>query len=191
MKKMYLTMAAAIFAASVSAQKPSMQLSVKRPSDATTSQSDAERMMKHRIAPVELSGIGMSQNSTLSTMHRAAAGNNTIITEQPAGTLCKNWYQRADGYLAFVGYVFPSTKDGGAIDVVKGDDGSIYVKNMLSTFASNYWVKGEKAQGDTIVFNFPQTSWESGREYRLLQHLAHDIKKCGTRWQDCQYLCAR
>lgn len=157
MKKMYLTMAAAIFAASVSAQKPSMQLSVKRPSDATTSQSDAERMMKHRIAPVELSGIGMSQNSTLSTMHRAAAGNNTIITEQPAGTLCKNWYQRADGYLAFVGYVFPSTKDGGAIDVVKGDDGSIYVKNMLSTFASNYWVKGEKAQGDTIVFNFPQT----------------------------------
>ena len=186
MKKMYLTMAAALFAASVSAQKPLVKLSVNKPSSATALQSDAEKMMKRSIAPVKLSGIGMSQSSPFSTMRRAAADNNTIITDQPAGTLYKNWYQRADGYMVFWGYVFTNATDGAAIDVVKADDGSVYVKNLLSTFAANYWVKGEKAQGDTIAFNFPQPvySQEGDTEgstdyYSLWRMVLKDVEQDG------------
>lgn len=80
-----------------------------------------------------------------------------IITQQPAGTLHKAMYEESKGYYvnAF-DVLYDSNVDGGAVDVVEGDDGAIYIKNPFGSLITDSWIKGEKGEKDTIVFELPQ-----------------------------------
>lgn len=84
-----------------------------------------------------------------------------MITEQPEGTLYKNMYRHATGYYMFWGYyLYYSDFDGYVADVVAADDGSVYIKNPFSGYTTDSWLKGTKAEGDTIEFNLPQKIYE-------------------------------
>ena len=79
-----------------------------------------------------------------------------MITEQPAGKLYKDMYGYAEGFESMWGEIYESKKDGFARDFVVGDDGAYYMKNPISFMPTNSWIKGEKAEGDTIIFKLPQ-----------------------------------
>ncbi len=85
-----------------------------------------------------------------------AASESELITEQPAGTLHDNLYGTSEGYLVMFGYVFHITLDGTVERYVEGSNGEVYIQNAICTIPSGSWIKGYKAEGDTIKFDFPQ-----------------------------------
>lgn len=82
-----------------------------------------------------------------------------IITAQPAGTLHKNMYLTAKGWKLHGSGLFllGTSTDGGIADAVFGNDGYVYIKNPVSEFLTDTWIKGQLNQADgTVVFKFPQ-----------------------------------
>ena len=95
---------------------------------------------------------------------RAAAEDLPLITEQPKGTLYANYYGNELGYEIFWGGVVSTEIDGAAEDFVIADNGDVYLKDAMSTLRQGNWIKGHKAEGDTIVFNFPQKYYQQEAE---------------------------
>ena len=95
---------------------------------------------------------------------RAAAEDLPLITEQPKGTLYANYYGNETGYEIFWGGVVSTEIDGAAEDFVIADNGDVYLKDAMSTLRQGNWIKGHKAEGDTIVFNFPQKYYQQEAE---------------------------
>ena len=90
----------------------------------------------------------------LSTITTSAA-DAEYITEQPQGTLFPNMSKSAHQYETTMGFLYDYDMDGVVADIVETDD-ALYVRDPLSLaifgFSSKYWMKGEKAEGDTVVF---------------------------------------
>ena len=171
MKNYYLTAAAALLMVSttVSAQsftKPFVFSTAEQAKTETAESKIPAGAMKTTMHFPTTQELASRHNSMSMGIRRVAEDEsetqaNTIITEQPAGTLHKSWYQYSEGYVAFMGYyIFRTYVDGSAIDWVDGTDGNIYVKSLIGSYYSNAWLKGTKAGNDTIVFNFPQTIYE-------------------------------
>lgn len=156
MKKMYMTLVAAMIATtSFSQQLPvAGKLNVKPSKEfsSLTKEQLEQRKSKTVWAP-ENFGAQASRKAPAKT-YPAIQGE--LITEQPAGTLKHNLYGKHNGYYYFWGYVFDVAYDGVAEDVVFGDDGSVYIKNPISTIPSDAWLKGTKTVGDTIEVALPQ-----------------------------------
>ena len=157
MGKYYITLAAALFSASVFAQTPFQKFITEK---ANKSLANKQMALNGKKTNLKLTNIGLPQTSKLKAFKKAASNDN-IITTQPAGTLYKNWYQYAEGYYIFWGYVLDGINDGSTQDFVVADDGSVYLKNPISTIATDSWIKGYKAAGDTIAFDFPQKVYSS------------------------------
>ena len=100
--------------------------------------------------------LGISTAAVPAAYAKAVRKAPAMITEQPAGHLYKNMYGYAKGFVSQWGDIYENTVDGVARDFVVGDDGSFYLKNPISPQPTNTWIKGDKADGDTIVFKFPQ-----------------------------------
>lgn len=79
-----------------------------------------------------------------------------IIDSQPEGTLLENWSQYADGWYLSVDAPTQWEADGTLCQLVLGDDNSVYIKDPISNLSVDAWIKGYKAEGDTVVFNLPQ-----------------------------------
>lgn len=79
-----------------------------------------------------------------------------IIDSQPEGTLLENWSQYADGWYLSVSGPMQWEGDGTLCQLVLGEDNSVYIKDPISNLSTDAWIKGYKAEGDTIVFNLPQ-----------------------------------
>ena len=95
---------------------------------------------------------------------RAAAEDMPMISEQPQGTLYANYYGNEAGYEIFWGGVVSTEIDGAAENFVVADNGDVYLKDAMSTLRQGNWIKGHKAEGDTIVFNFPQKYYQQEAE---------------------------
>ena len=52
--------------------------------------------------------------------------------------------------------MFSTEIDGTAENFVVADNGDVYLQDAMATLRQGNWIKGHKAEGDTIVFNFPQ-----------------------------------
>lgn len=162
MKKIYLFLFAAMFAATTLAQAPALtaeaakQLPNVRVPLGMTPQK-AERLkssltVKDILAKPRKAAKKADAEQTLPT---------ELITEQPEGTLYKNLYRHAKGYYMFWGYyLYYSDFDGYLADVVTADDGNVYLKNPFCGYTTDSWLKGTKAEGDTIEFNLPQKIYE-------------------------------
>ncbi len=162
MRKYYFTLVAALLTLSttVTAQttkKPILYTTAQQVNAdiaETTLPKNVDRNVKLAFPKVSLSS---KTNSSFAGLLRADGSDPEIIVNQPEGTLHKSWYQYSEGWTTFWGfYTYKVYADGGAIDWVDGNDGNIYVKNLIGTYYSNAWLKGEKAEGDTVVFNLPQ-----------------------------------
>lgn len=98
-----------------------------------------------------------------------------LITEQPAGTLLKGFYNHSEGYIKQLSTIYKSVDDGSAKDVVIGNDGSVYIKNPVQGFITNTWMKATKGTGDTLIVTLPQTIYASetsdGVAYNSIQRM--------------------
>lgn len=162
MRKYYLTLTAALLAASATmAQAPK--------AGETTSAKNMERTPLAQN--MERTPLAKSLERTLtnaSALHKASgmkanakaaarrAATDDIITTAPEGTVYKNMYHAGAGFIASWGDVYELATDGLADDVVVTDDGTVYMRNPITTFWSNTYIKGTRAQGDTIEVRLPQ-----------------------------------
>ncbi len=88
--------------------------------------------------------------------HKAPARVD-IISEQPEGEL--KTYQRSGGAMySFWGYLFTTTQDGGAMQMVFADDGkTVYLKDPVSQAAAGTWVRAELSDdGKTLTMPLNQ-----------------------------------
>lgn len=116
------------------------------------------------------------------TVNKAAA--EEMITERPAGTYYNDMYRSMTGYSVANGYIYETYDDGMVGEMVVADDGSgtVYVKDPVSAYITNTWLKGTKGEGDTVVFKLPQlvytvTDNSTGTVYK---YYAQNLKMNGT-----------
>ena len=88
---------------------------------------------------------------------RKAPARADIISEQPEGEL--KTYQRSGGAMyTFWGYLFSSTQDGAAMQMVYANDGkTVYLKDPVSQAAAGTWVRAELSDdGKTLTMPLNQ-----------------------------------
>lgn len=85
---------------------------------------------------------------------RRAEAEARGIVDQPEGKLYENEFVAFNGiaYNWFYGFYSTDT-DAGVAQVVEGTDGNIYIKGLTPSLNvdEDYWIKAERAGGDTIV----------------------------------------
>lgn len=101
----------------------------------------------------------------------SAQTDDPIIHTPPTGTVY-NLYRQTTGYESFFYNAMPHESDGDWSRMVVTDGGEVYVENPINAFYTNSWMKGYKAKGDTICFDFPQAIYceegFGGTEYGYL-----------------------
>ncbi len=156
MKKLYFTLIAMLFATATYAQELSAN-------DRTFSNAEqlftltGNRPNCHSMRTTLKFGKSTC-TATATAKQRATAANNTptLITKQPKGTLYKDLYGFARGFYVFYGTAYYDLTDGVTKDVVIDNDNNFYIKDPISNVSFNTWIKGHKAQGDTIEVQLPQ-----------------------------------
>lgn len=153
MKKCYITLLAALFSVVAIAQHSLRQMATPcRPSANILSEN--RTLAKH--FKTNLKSLKITLPGKFGAKKVFKAEDSEIITEQPEGTLHKNWSQYAKGYFPIWGYIMGGIQDGTLYDFVEADDGAVYLKNPISGIVTDSWIKGYKTVGDTIAFDFPQ-----------------------------------
>lgn len=175
MKKIYALMAATLMATATLAQTSfDRTQAAERPT--------LPRLAAKQTAQQSLHDL-MLQNGKALQAPAKASEQADIIYDQPEGTLCHNWYGYKQGYYNFWYSAFEGENDADADDFVVADDGTVYLKNPVSFYpACTSWIKGTKAEGDTIAFEFPQRVFEetvSGTHY---YYSIYRMVKNGSDW---------
>ena len=107
---------------------------------------------------------------------RRAAGE--AIYEQPEGE--QVFYSRSgSAYYVVSSYVFETTLSGAVGNVVFGDGGKVYIKNIVSQAGANTWVEGTLVGTSSIQIQLPQMAMEfPGYGYNLVvAKLSYDASK--------------
>lgn len=145
MRNIYLSVFALAVATTAFAQGPSLV-------DGTLAKSLERTLSATRhMAPKSQ----MRVTAPLGTPSVRKTSADDIITEAPEGTVYKNMYHAGDGFIAPYGEVYELSTDGLADDVVFADDGTVYLRNPLTTFYTNTYVRGT-LNGDTVSVALPQ-----------------------------------
>lgn len=124
---------------------------------APTSQLTTDALMRAATSaqsPLQsLSPTILEKSTTVSSGHKAPEASE-IIYEAPAGRhVIMNCESMST--FPFFGSIYQSPDIAVAKDVVFGDDGYIYIKNILSGIATDTWIKG-LLWGERVYFTFPQ-----------------------------------
>lgn len=117
-----------------------------------------------------------------------SAQDEKPITEKPKGEVV-NLYRTSEGYYAFFGNAKPYKAHGEWSRMVFAEDGAVWLENPISSLYSKTWIKGYKAQGDTIAFDLPQVIYEetySGETSygTLYKMIVEETDKYGTYVKD-------
>lgn len=109
-----------------------------------------------------------------------------LITEQPDGTLYDKLYRFTEGYAVDEDVARQMMVDGSLAEMVKSADGHFYLKNPVSGFTTNSWLKGVQADGDTVEFKLPQVVYrlkytgDDGEEQEQVVYAWKMVPKPGT-----------
>lgn len=141
MKNLYMLMATALLATAATAATP-------------------VRKTVHRVAPK----VTTPATRSLYKAHALSSDNvytptvDTLISNQPAGTLHANQYRSGVSFVNNMGYVEKDiARDGIVSHVVEAGDGkTVYIYNPLCAFSTKAWIKGTRTVGDTIEVKLPQ-----------------------------------
>lgn len=79
----------------------------------------------------------------------------TVITKPAAGETI-NLYRTTTGFESIYYYGVPHQSTGDWHRIVFCDDGTVYLENPLNSLYTKTWIKGKRAEGDTISFQLPQ-----------------------------------
>lgn len=142
MKKFTLFVVAAIVAAASFAQVPYKQNGEKVLRGATKS--------ALRVKNAHRAQDASPQKLKAKAKAPAKAAAPTVITEQPAGEL-KTFARSGDATYAYWGYIFNTTQDGQAIQIVYGAGNKVYIQDLISQANTGTWVEGTlSSDGKTI-----------------------------------------
>ncbi len=101
-------------------------------------------------------------------------GKETIIAEQPEGTLYENLYRRSVGYSSWS----VSQNDGELGKMVIDDSGNFYIYSPVS--GVDAWIKGEQTEEGTVVVKLPQavsetTDYEGNPQVNYVWSMKSDV----------------
>lgn len=160
MRKLYLAIAAAMFAATSFAQAPAMQgKGLKQLQKGLTPKGMTEQAMQQFKAPLNAQAAFATPKKATSTIDTFVLPTE-IITEQPEGTLYGDLYRNSSAFMVYFYSVYYTNTDGYANDVVKASDGTVYIKNPIATLTSGTWIKAKQGEGDTLEVELPQLVYQ-------------------------------
>ena len=93
--------------------------------------------------------------SALFATTAVAQDDPTVITQPAAGDTI-NLYRTTTGFESVYYYGIPHKSTGDWQRLVFGNDGAVYLENPLNSLYTKTWIKGVRAEGDTISFQLPQ-----------------------------------
>ena len=110
--------------------------------------------------------VAAKAGKAVKSTRKRAAGE--AIYEQPEGE--QVLYNRSgNAYYTIWGYVFNTTLSGAVGNVVFGDGGKVYIKNLVSQAGANTWVEGTLVGTSSIQIQLPQVAMEfPGSGYNLV-----------------------
>lgn len=79
----------------------------------------------------------------------------TLITTQPEGTVY-HLSRSTVGFESFYGNAQAHSSHGDMQLMVEAADGAVYLRHPINSLYTTTWIKGYKAESDTIVFDLPQ-----------------------------------
>lgn len=110
-------------------------------------QGNVRGVLKNNRVALSLKDAAFKQ-ADLTSRHAATTDSHGIITAPDAGE--HKYYTREGGaYYVSGGYVYPGEQSG-TVEIVETTDGTVYIKDIISRYAQNSWVKGTKS-GNTIT----------------------------------------
>lgn len=83
-----------------------------------------------------------------------------VITETPAGRLIDNMTMSEFALYPRGFEIYQRMVSGKVSAIVEGEDGCLYVKNPVSVYETDSWLKLEHREGTTYVAKLPQTATE-------------------------------
>ncbi|MCR5129987.1 MAG: hypothetical protein K6C10_00810 [Prevotella sp.] len=135
-------------------------------------QRQMKKSEKQRFARQMFSMNKKAQKANAQKPMRKAYGD-PLIEEQPEGEFV-SYIRNGESYVAtFLGLMYQEVI-GGAVQAVFANDGTVYLKNLLTGFECPGWVKGQ-VDGSKITIEFPQTILESEGEYYYLELMELDM----------------
>ena len=159
MKNLYVTLATALLTATVATAQPKCHFTGRT---LTTQGKAMNRLFKQQGSTL-LKQQSKRTNIVLHALDDEAQVVYTptvdsLISQQPAGTLHDNYYRSGTCFINNMGYVERDVvKDGLVSRVVEAADGkTVYIYNPLCAYTSKAWIKGTRTQGDTIEVKLPQ-----------------------------------
>lgn len=106
--------------------------------------------------------------SILASLMSAAAfaQDAPTIIKKPAPGTTVNLYRSTTGYIQQMYGSVPTSSKGDWQRVVFCDNGDVYLENPVNSFYTKAWLKGSRAEGDTIRFELPQAVYS---EYNFFE----------------------
>lgn len=152
MRNFYVAMAAALMASAVASAQPAYKVLRFTPT-----KKNVVEAKKSGYAAVLPFGQQQAQGRHKLLVKRAESTIAPLISEQPEGVLHSNLYRSGESFVSMMGGVAQLPFDGVRGSVVVGTDNkTIYFKDPIGAYYSEGWIKGERAEGDTIVVKLPQ-----------------------------------
>lgn len=160
MKKFTLAVLAAAFVLSMSAQKVVRpQRSLQKAFAETQVEAGAvNKLMENKAGkPLAAKKINPFKSAVKQSVTRAGEDFN-IITEAPEGRT-EVYSLSGLAYYSFWGYIMGVSHEGTLGQIVYCDDNTVYIKNPISQFATNSYIKGT-IDGDEITVKLPQPIYQ-------------------------------
>lgn len=155
MKKFTLAVLAAAFVLSMSAQKVVQpQRSLQKAFAETQVEAGAVKKLMETKAGKPLAAKKINPFNSAAKQAQTRAGEDfNIITEAPEGRT-EVYSLSGLAYYSFWGYIMGVSHEGTLGQIVYCDDNTVYIKNPISQFATNSYIKGT-IDGDEITESFP------------------------------------
>lgn len=160
MKKFTLAVLAAAFVLSMSAQKVVQpQRSLQKAFAETQVEAGAVKKLMETKAGKPLAAKKINPFNSAAKQAQTRAGEDfNIITESPEGRT-EVYSLSGLAYYSFWGYIMGVSHEGTLGQIVYCDDNTVYIKNPISQFATNSYIKGT-IDGDEITVKLPQPIYQ-------------------------------
>ena len=160
MKKFTLAVLAAAFVLSMSAQKVVQpQRSLQKAFGETQVEAGAVKKLMETKAGKPLAAKKINPFNSAAKQAQTRAGEDfNIITEAPEGRT-EVYSLSGLAYYSFWGYIMGVSHEGTLGQIVYCDDNTVYIKNPISQFATNSYIKGT-IDGDEITVKLPQPIYQ-------------------------------
>lgn len=138
-------------------------------------QVNLDRLMSARAAFSKKTRKATTEKQTVAPCKAPIEGDYDLITETPDGILI-NCSRSCQAYLVYSIYILNTSVQGGVCNVVLGENNEVYIKNIISQYNINSWVKGT-INGSKITIDFPQKAMEFQGSSYYVDLLSYDAQE--------------